>query len=89
MVAYRAGRSIGLTVLLAAVASAAAQGQDPAPAQLTPQAVLKSHNLERSGTTWILASAEKNVLKDRADARASYQQVYEGVMRQQETRDGS
>ena len=64
MVAYRAGRSIGLTVLLAAVASAAAQGQDPAPAELTPQAVLKSHNLERSGTTWILLSAEKNVLKD-------------------------
>ncbi|HWT77295.1 MAG TPA: hypothetical protein VN648_00610, partial [Candidatus Methylomirabilis sp.] len=63
MVAYRAGRSIGLTILLAA-ASAAAQGQDPAPPELTPQAVLKSHNLERSGTTWILPSAEKNVLKD-------------------------
>ena len=71
MVAYRAGRSIGLTVLLAAVASAAAQGQDPAPAELTPQAVLKSHNLERSGTTWILLSAEKAVLKDLA-RRASH-----------------
>ncbi len=89
MVAYRAGRSIGLTVLLAAVATAAAQGQDPAPAQPTPQAVLKSHNLERSGTTWILASAEKNVLKDRADARAGYQQVYEGMMRRQEIEIGA
>ncbi|MGO9810792.1 MAG: aspartyl protease family protein, partial [Isosphaeraceae bacterium] len=89
MVAYRAGRSIGLAVLLAAVASAAAQGQDPAPAQPTPQAVLKSHNLERSGTTWILASAEKNVLKDRADARAGYQHVYEGMMRRQEIEIGA
>ncbi len=89
MVAYRAGRSIGLTVLLAAVASAAAQGQDPAPAELTPQAVLKSHNLERSGTTWILASADKNVLKDRADARAINRQIEEGMMRQQELEMGA
>ena len=71
MVGYRAGRSVGLTILLAAVAFAAARGQDPAPAELTPQAVLKSHNLEHSGTTWILSSAEKNVLKDLADARPS------------------
>ncbi len=84
MVAYRAGSSIGLTFLLAAVASAAAQGQDAAPAELTPQAVLKSHNLERSSTIWILPSAEKNVLKDLADARALYQQVNQGMMRQQE-----
>ncbi len=89
MVAYRAGRSIGLTVLLAAVASAAAKGQDPAPAELTPQAVLKSHNLERSGTTWILLSAEKNVLKDLADARAIYRQIEEGMMRQQELEMGA
>src|SRR5271157_3601067 len=89
MVAYRAGRSIGLTVLLVAVASAAAQGQDPAPAELTPQAVLKSHNLERSGTTWILLSAEKNVLKDLADARAIYRQIEEGMMRQQELEMGA
>ena len=89
MVAYRAGRSIGLTVLLAAVASAAAQGQDTAPAELTPQAVLKSHNLERSGTTWILLSAEKNVLKDLADARAIYRQIEEGMMRQQELEMGA
>ena len=80
---------MGLTVLLAAVASAAAQGQDPAPAKLTPQAVLKSHNLERFGTTWTLLSTEKNVLKDLADARAIYQQVYEGMMRQQEFEMGA
>jgi len=80
---------MGLTILLTAVACSAAQGQDPAPAKLTPQAVLKSHNLERSGTTWILPSAEKNVLKDRADARAIYQQVYEGMMRQQELEMGA
>ena len=80
---------MGLTVLLAAVASAAAQGQDPAPAELTPQAVLKSHNLERSGTTWILLSAEKNVLKDLADARAIYRQIEEGMMRQQELEMGA
>ena len=80
---------MGLTVLLAAVASAAAQGQDPAPAKLTPQAVLKSHNLERSGTTWILLSAEKNVLKDLADARAIYRQIEEGMMRQQELEMGA
>ena len=89
MVAYRAGRSIGLTVLLAAVACAAAQGQDTAPAELTPQAVLKSHNLERSGTTWTLLSAEKNVLKDLADARAIYRQIEEGMMRQQEFEMGA
>ena len=89
MVAYRAGRSMGLTVLLAAVASAAAQGQDPAPAKLTPQAVLKSHNLERSGTTWILLSAEKNMLKDLADARAIYRQIEEGMMHQQELEMGA
>src|SRR5271165_4597003 len=89
MVAYRAGRSIGLTVLLAAVANAAAQGQDTAPAELTPQAVLKSHNLERSGTTWTLLSAEKNVLKDLADARAIYRQIEEGMMRQQELEMGA
>src|SRR5271165_6205877 len=89
MVAYRAGRSIGLTVLLAAVANAAAQGQDTAPAELTPQAVLKSHNLERSGTTWTLLSAEKNVLKDLGDARALYRQIEEGMMRQQELEMGA
>jgi len=89
MVAYRVGSSIGLTFFLAAVASAAAQGQDAAPAGLTPQAVLKSHNLERSGTTWVLSSAEKNVLKDRADARSLYQQVYQGMMRQQELEMGA
>ena len=89
MVAYRAGRSISLTVLLAAVACAAAQGQDTAPAELTPQAVLKSHNLERSGTTWTLLSAEKNVLKDLADARAIYRQIEEGMMRQQEFEMGA
>ena len=89
MVAYRAGRSISLTVLLAAVACAAAQGQDTAPAKLTPQAVLKSHNLERSGTTWILLSAEKNVLNDLADARAIYRQIEEGMMHQQELEMGA
>src|SRR5271166_3329490 len=89
MVAYRAGRSIGLTALLAAVASAAAEGQDTAPAELTPQAVLKSHNLERSRTTWTLLSAEKNVLKDLADARAIYRQIEEGMMRQQELEMGA
>jgi clan AA aspartic protease (TIGR02281 family) len=88
MVAYRAGRSIGLTVLLAAVASAAAQGQDPAPAELTPQAVLKSHNLERSGTTWTLRD-EKAVLKDLRDARDVYRQVAQGMMSQQELEFGA
>jgi aspartyl protease family protein len=89
MVAYRAGSSVGLVFLLAAVASAAAQGQDAAPAEVTPQAVLKSHNLERSGTIWVLPSAEKNVLKDLADARAIYQQVNQGMMRQQELEMGT
>ena len=60
------------------------EGRTLHSADLTPQAVLKNHNLDRSGTTWILASAEKNVLKDLADARALYQQVAEGMMRQQE-----
>ncbi|MGA8349573.1 MAG: TIGR02281 family clan AA aspartic protease, partial [Isosphaeraceae bacterium] len=82
------GRSIGLTVLLAAVASAAAQGQDPAPAELTPQAVLKSHNLERSGTTWTLRD-EKAVLKDLRDARDVYRQVAQGMMSQQELEFGA
>ena len=89
MVGYRAGRSVGLTILLAAVAFAAARGQDPAPAELTPQAVLKNHNLEHSGTTWILSSAEKNVLRALVDARAIYQQVYQGIMRQQELEMGA
>ncbi len=88
MVAYRAGRSIGLAVLLAAVASAAAQGQDAAPAGLTPQAVLKSHNLERSGTTWTLGD-EKAVLKDLRDARDVYRQVAQGMMSQQELAFGA
>ena len=88
MVAYRAGRSIGLTVLLAAVASAAAQGQNTAPAELTPQAVLKGHNLVRSGTTWILGD-EKAVLKDLRDAQDVYRQVAQGMMSQQELEFGA
>ena len=89
MVAYQAGRSVGMTFLLAAVATAAAQEKDAAPTALTPQAVLKGHNLEHSGTIWILASAEKTVFKDLADARALYQQVYQGTMRQQELEMGA
>ena len=89
MVAVRAARSIGLTILLAAGAAAVALGQDSAPAELTPQAVLKSHDLERASSFWVLASAEKNVLKDLADARASYQQVYAAMMRQQEMEIGA
>src|SRR5208282_1009651 len=85
---YRAGRSIGLIILLAAVVSAAAQGQDAAPAGLTPQAVLKGHNLERSGTTWILGN-EKAVLKDLRDARDVYRQVAQGMMSQQELAFGA
>ena len=88
MVAYRAGGSIGLTILLAAVASAAARGQDPAPAELTPQAVLKGHNLVRSGTTWILGD-EKAVLKDLRDAQDVYRQVAQGMMSQQELEFGA
>ncbi len=84
MVASRAGSSIGLAFLLATVASTAARGQDAAPDELTPQAVLKSHNLDRASTFWVLTAAEKTVLKDLADARALHQQVYQGMMRQQE-----
>src|SRR5271157_1643419 len=88
MVAYRVGSSIGLTFFLAAVASAAAQGQDAAPAGLTPQALLRSHNLERSGTTWTLGD-EKAVLKDLRDARDVYRQVAQGMMSQQELAFGA
>ena len=41
MVAVRAARSVGLSILLAVGAAAAALGQDSAPAELTPQAVLE------------------------------------------------
>ncbi len=84
MVANRARSFIGLNLALVLVNAGAAGGQEAAPADATPQAVLKSHNLERSGTTWILSAPEKNVLRDWADVRAMYQRVYEGVMRQQE-----
>ncbi len=89
MVANRAGRFIILAVPLVALAFAAARGQDPASAESSPLSVLKDHNLDRSGTTWILTSAEKNVLKDLADARALFQQVAEGMMRQQELEMGA
>jgi len=89
MVTYRAGRSFGLIVLLAALGWVAAPAQESAPAELSPQAVLKNHNLERSGTTWVLLSAEKNVLKDLADARAIYRQVAEGISQQHDLEQGA
>jgi clan AA aspartic protease (TIGR02281 family) len=89
MVANRAGRFIILTFPLVALVFAAARAQNPASAESSPLSVLKGHNLDRSGTTWILTSAEKNVLKDLADARALYQQVAEALMRQQELEMGA
>lgn len=65
------------------VAGTVAHSQDPAAADHTPQQVLKGHGLEKSGTTWVLLSAEKGVLSDLAAARGVYRQVSEGMMRQQ------
>jgi clan AA aspartic protease (TIGR02281 family) len=89
MIATRAGKSVRFTLVLVAVAYSAARGQDPAPAELAPQGVLKNQNLDRSGATWVLFSMEKTVLKDLADARGLYQRFGEAVTRQEDLEMGA
>jgi aspartyl protease family protein len=83
-------RSPGLAVLILGSIVFTAQAQDaPAPAAGTrPEEVLKSHELKRSGTFWILPQ-EAGILREFRDARAILREVGEGVANQQEMEFGA
>jgi clan AA aspartic protease (TIGR02281 family) len=90
MVPRRAPLPAGLTILIVGSIMAAARAQaPPAPAAgPRPEEVLKSHDLKRSGTIWILPQ-EANILRDFRDARGILREVGEGVANQQEMEFGA
>ena len=88
MVASRALRFLGLAILATSLQSVAVRSQESPPAEPGPEAILKNHDLKRSGTTWVLAG-ETSVLKDLRDAKDLYRQVAEGMAQQQQLEYGS
>ncbi|MGO9597813.1 MAG: retroviral-like aspartic protease family protein [Isosphaeraceae bacterium] len=75
-VACRSTFRLGLLALLGA---ATALAQDRAPGPGRPGDVLASHELKRSGTTWVLGD-ETTVLKNLREARDLYHQAESGLM---------
>ena len=88
MIASRSLRLLGLAILAASLQSIAVRSQESPPAEPGPEAILKNHDLKRSGSTWVLAG-ETGVLKDLRDARDLYRQVEEGMAQQQQLEYGS
>jgi clan AA aspartic protease (TIGR02281 family) len=92
MVASRALRFLGLAILASTLPGGLLRAQDPPPAEPVsepgPEAILKDHDLKRSGTTWLLPG-ETTVLKDLRDATDLYRQVREGMAQQQQLELGA
>jgi aspartyl protease family protein len=86
MVALRALATVGAGLLIVAIGIAGSKAQEAQKA--APEQVLKSHELKRSGTMWLLPG-EAAILKDLRDARALSREIGEGIAQQQAYEYGS
>jgi clan AA aspartic protease (TIGR02281 family) len=86
MVALRALVTVGAGLLIVAIGIAGTKAQEPR--KDSPEQVLKSHELKRSGTVWLLPG-EAAILKDLRDARALSREIGEGIAQQQAFEYGS
>src|SRR4051794_14530377 len=80
MVALRALATVGAGLLIVAIGIAGSKAQEAQ--KDSPEQVLKSHDLKRSGTTWLLPG-ETAILKDLRDARALSREIGDGIAQQQ------
>ena len=86
MVALRALATVGTGLLIVAIGIAGSKAQEAQ--KDSPEQVLKSHELKRSGTIWLLPG-EAAILKDLRDARALSREIGEGIAQQQAFEYGS
>jgi clan AA aspartic protease (TIGR02281 family) len=86
MVALRALATASAGLLFVVIGIAASRAQEAQKA--SPEQVLKSHDLKRTGTTWLLPG-EAAILKDLRDARVLSREIGEGIAQQQAFEYGS
>ena len=87
MVALRALATVGAGLLMRGNRDCGIAGPGDSRGRLREQ-VLKSHELKRSGTIWMLPG-EAAILKDLRDARALSREIGEGIAQQQAFEYGS
>src|SRR4051794_10030095 len=80
MVVLRALATVGAGLLIVAIGIAGSKAEEAQ--KDSPEQILKSHELKRSGTVWLLPG-EAAILKDLRDARALSREIGEGIAQQQ------
>jgi aspartyl protease family protein len=86
MVALRTLATAGAGLLIVGIGIAASRAQETQKG--SSEQILKSHDLKRTGTVWLLPG-ETAILKDLRDARALSREIGEGIAQQQAFEYGS